>query len=70
MTHYLRPLMSQILLVKCCLYPFVFIVAGIIAYLETNTYDEFTPVYLLLGIGAAIALTSLLRRITDENTGN
>lgn len=55
-------LITPMVLVKCCLYPFVFIVSGIFAYLETNTYDPLTPIYLLLGVGAAIALFRLLGR--------
>jgi len=55
-------LLSPVILVKCCLYPFVFIASGIFAYIETKTYDSLTPLYLLLGIGAAITLKKLLSR--------
>lgn len=63
-------LFTPIILVKCSLYPFVFIVAGLLAYLETKTYDVLTPLYLLLGLGAAIMLVKLLGRFKNENTSH
>lgn len=56
-------LLTPIILVKCCLYPFVFIVSGIFAYIETQTYDVLTPIYLLLGLGAAIVMSKMIKRL-------
>lgn len=60
--HRLGILLTPIIMVKCVLYPLVFVASGIIAYLNTQVYDVLTPVYLLLG------LTSLwvLLRFTKE----
>lgn len=58
-------LLTPIILVKCCLYPIVFVIAGILAYIETGAYDVLTPAYLLLGAGAALTLKKLFRIISN-----
>ena len=56
-------LLTPIILVKCCLYPLVFVVAGIFAYNKTGAYDVLTPVYLLLGFGSYVTLMRLIKKI-------
>jgi len=57
-------LLTPIVMVKCCLYPIVFVIAGILAYIKTGAYDVLTPAYLLLGAGAALVLRKLFRIIS------
>ena len=40
-------------------YPIVFVIAGIVAYMETGAYDVLTPAYLLLSAAAALALDNI-----------
>lgn len=56
-------LLTPIILVKCCLYPMVFVVAGIFAYNRTGAYDVLTPVYLLLGLGSWVTLMRLIKKL-------
>jgi hypothetical protein len=56
-------LVTPIIMVKCCLYPFVFIAAGLLAYLNTGAYDVLTPIYLMLGAGCAWVLRVMLVRL-------
>lgn len=56
-------LLTPVIMVKCCLYPLVLVVAGSLAYFENGIYDVLTPAYILLGLGAAISLTQLFRRL-------
>lgn len=58
-------ILTPVILIKCCLYPMVFIVAGIISYIRIGVYDVLTPAYLILGAGAAIALRRLLKIIGE-----
>ena len=66
---YLKPknswalILTPVVLIKCCLYPIVFVVAGIIAYMKVGSYDVLTPVYLALGAGSAMALRRMLKVI-------
>lgn len=50
--HLLGVLLTPIILVKCVLYPLVFVASGIIAYVNTQVYDVLTPIYLLLGFAS------------------
>ena len=45
-------LLAPIILVKCSLYPAVFVVAGVTTFLSTGAYDVLTPAYLVLGAGS------------------
>lgn len=56
-------LATPIIMVKCCLYPLVFMAAGLLAYLKTGAYDVLTPIYLLMGIGCAWVLRVMLARL-------
>lgn len=56
-------LLTPVIMVKCCLYPLVLVVAGFLAYFEKGAYDVLTPAYIFLGLGAAISLTQLFRRL-------
>lgn len=56
-------LVTPIIMVKCCLYPLVFMAAGLLAYLKTGAYDVLTPIYLMLGLGCAWVLRVMLVRL-------
>lgn len=56
-------LVTPIIMVKCCLYPLVFMAAGVLAYLKTGIYDALTPIYLMLGLGCAWVLRVMLARL-------
>ncbi|PRR82106.1 hypothetical protein [Clostridium vincentii] len=56
-------ILTPVILIKCCLYPMVLIVAGIITYMKIGVYDVLTPAYLILGAGAAMALRRMLKVI-------
>lgn len=56
-------LVTPIIMVKCCLYPLVFMAAGLLAYLKTGIYDVLTPIYLILGLGCAWVLRVMLARL-------
>lgn len=58
-------ILTPVILIKCCLYPIVFVVAGIISYMKIGVYDVLTPVYLILGAGAAMTLRRLLKIIGE-----
>jgi len=62
-------LFVPILLVKCSLYPVVFVVAGITSWLAAGTYDVLTPAYLLMGIGSAWTLTRFRVEGADRHEG-
>ncbi len=58
-------ILTSVILIKCCLYPLVFVVAGIISYMKIGSYDVLTPVYLALGAGAAMALRRMFKVIVE-----
>lgn len=63
--HGLGIVLTPILMVKCILYPLVFVASGILAYLNTQVYDVLTPVYLLLGV---LSLLVFLRFTKELST--
>jgi hypothetical protein len=55
--------LTPVIMVKCCLYPLVFVAAGLLAYIETGVYDILTPIYLLFGFGCAWVLRVMILRL-------
>lgn len=66
--HRLGVLLTPIILVKCVLYPLVFVASGIIAYQNTGVYDSLTPVYLLLGLVSLGVLSVFLKALSMMQT--
>lgn len=63
--HLLGVLLTPIILVKCVLYPLVFVASGIIVYLNTQVYDVLTPIYLLLGLASLWVLLRFTRELSS-----
>ena len=55
--------LSFAILMKCALYPMVFIVAGINTYLSVGSYDPLTPIYLILGAICGYQLIKIKRKL-------
>lgn len=63
--HNLGVLLTPVILIKCVLYPLVFVSSGIIAYLNTQVYDSLTPIYLVLGLASLWVLLHFLKALSD-----
>lgn len=62
--HRLGILLTPIIMVKCVLYPLVFVASGIIAYMNTQVYDVLTPIYLLLGLASLWVLLRFTKELS------